>query len=268
MVWVSTIGMVLGPNLGAVGEVLGEAIGLTTYAATFLLAVVLALVAALIVSAFLRPDPLLVSRELEPESEEVVLSKKRGAIRGIIAEMRENRPARIAVIAIILAQSVMVSIMTMTPVHVVNEGGTVTLVGIVISLHVLGMFALAPVVGMLTDRYGNRFTIAVGGTILLVSLLLGIFLPDDMGWVTASLVLLGVGWSFVNVSASALFTEVITPGDRASLQGGADALSNLFGATATFASGPLMAVTNFSILSLFGVVLLVPLGFVLLRPIR
>lgn len=67
--------MVLGPNLGAVGEVLGEAIGLTTYAATFLLAVVLALVAALIVSAFLRPDPLLVSRELEPESEEVVLSK-------------------------------------------------------------------------------------------------------------------------------------------------------------------------------------------------
>lgn len=158
--------------------------------------VVLALVAALIVSAFLRPDPLLVSRELEPESEEAVLTRKRGAIRGIIAEMRENRPARIAVIAIILAQSVMISIMTLTPVHVVNEGGTVTLVGIVISLHVLGMFALAPVVGMLTDRYGNCFTIAVGVTILLVSLLLGIFLPDDMGWVTVSLVLLGVGWCF------------------------------------------------------------------------
>jgi MFS family permease len=73
------------------------------------------------------------------------------------------------------------------------------------------------------------------------------------------LVLLGLGWSFVNVSASALLSTVITGDRRASAQGGVDALANLGGAFAGFVSGPLLAATSFSVLSVLSMVVLVPL---------
>lgn len=264
VVWVSTIGMVIGPNLGAPGEVLGNLTGLTTYAAAFLIALVFSTFAAAVIFVFLRPDPLLVSDELGQSTNPTGPKRRRGALKSIGAEMRTNRAARNAVIAIIVAQVVMVSIMTMTPVHVMHEGGSVGQVGIIISLHIMGMFAFAPLVGALTDRYGNRFTIAVGAVIFAVSLVMGIFWATDMTGVTISLILLGLGWSFVNVSASALFARVVSTEARASSQGGVDALSNLFGATAAFASGPLMAATSFAGLSVAGALFMLPLVYVLM----
>ncbi|MFZ1382223.1 MAG: MFS transporter [Scrofimicrobium sp.] len=268
VVWMATIGMVLGPNLGVPGEWVSRSTGLSVYASAFLIAVVFSTIAALVVFFFLRPDPLLVADEVSNVKTSAIPSKSKGAIKSIVAEMKKNRPARVAVIAIIVAQIVMVSVMTMTPVHVMHEGGSLTLVGITISLHILGMYALAPIVGTLTDRYGNRMTMTTGGLILLLSLLIGIFWAEDMTWVMIALILLGVGWSFVNVSASALFAKVVSPETRASSQGGVDALANLFGATAAFASGPLMALTSFSALSMVGILFLVPLAIVLAKRIR
>ncbi len=267
VVWMSTIGMVLGPNLGAPGELVSRHTGLTPYASAFAIAVVFSTAAALLILVFLRPDPMLVSRQLEATERTTSPARARGALKVIFAEMRRNPSVRLAVVAIIVAQVVMVSIMTMTPVHVVHQGGSVTLVGITISLHVVGMYALAPVVGWLTDRLGNRFTIAVGVLILLASLAIGMIWPENMTGVVAALILLGLGWSFVNVSGSALFSRAVPSHARASAQGGVDALSNLFGATAAFASGPLMALTSFSMLSLAGVVFLIPLVALLLRPL-
>lgn len=267
VVWMATIGMVLGPNLGVPGEFVGELTGLTVYASAFLIAVAFSTIAALVVFFFLRPDPMLVSDELS-NSRGSSTAKKKGAIAGIISEIRSNRPARVAVVAIVVAQIVMVSVMTMTPVHVMHEGGSLNLVGITISLHILGMYALAPVVGLLTDRHGNRLTMAIGAVILLISLVIGVFWATDMTWAVIALILLGVGWSFVNVSASALFAKVVSSETRASSQGGVDALAHLFGATAAFASGPLMALTSFSALSLAGILFLVPLAVVLAKPIR
>ncbi len=286
VVWVGTIGMVLGPNLGTPGEFLGGLTGLTTYASAFLIATVFSLIAGIIVFAMLRPDPMLLSDKLAAEVREEAsrasgsaspspasssigrLPKpKQGAISGIALEMKENARARTAVIAIIIAQVVMVSIMTMTPVHIVNQGGSVHMVGITISLHIMGMFAFAPVVGMLTDRYGNRATMLWGSGILLVSLVLGMAVPDSMAGVLVSLILLGLGWSFVNVSASALFARVVSSDRRASSQGGVDAMSNLFGATAAFIAGPLMAFTGFAMLSVVAFVFMIPLVVLLMTPV-
>ena len=286
VVWVGTLGMVVGPNLGAPGEILGKASGLTTYASAFLIALAFSALAALIVAVFMRPDPLLVADELQASEASARPipaavagsaavgatsgsgaqrpSHKQGAIRSVIREIRCNRPARAAIIAIVAAQIVMVSLMTMTPMHVLHEGGSVSLVGITISLHILGMYALAPLVGWLTDRFGNRFTMAVGALVLAISLVIPIFWGQVMPLVIVALILLGVGWSFVNVSGSALFARVVTPEARASSQGGVDAMSNLLGATAAFAAGPLMAVSSFAVLSVLGLVALLPLVVVLL----
>lgn len=265
IVWVGTIGSVLGPNLGAPGAVIGDATGLTVYASAFLIAGICLALAGLVVFLILRPDPLLLFNEANGDAHGPVVKRKGGRFAPIFAEIRTNRPARIAVIAILAAQIVMVSIMTMTPVHMVHQGGTVNLVGITISLHILGMYALAPVVGWITDRYGHRFSIWAGIGVFLQSLVFGAVWPDETGWIIASLILLGIGWSFVNVAGSALFASTVSAEVRASSQGGVDALANLCGAVAAFAAGPLLAVSSFATLSILAMVVLVPLILFIIR---
>jgi MFS family permease len=268
VVWMATIGMVLGPNLGVPGEAISRMTGLTDYSSAFLLAVIFSAIAAVVVFVFMRPDPMLVSAQLSPAQQQTDDGQQAGALIGLLHEVRTNRLARIATVAIIVSQVVMTAVMTMTPVHVVHNGGTVTLVGVTISLHIFGMYALSPLAGALTDRHGNRFTMTIGLTVFLISLLIGVFWSKSMTMVVVSLVLLGVGWCFVNVSASALFARAVSSERRASFQGGVDALSYLFGAAAAFASGPLQALTGFSTLNLVAVACLIPLAMVLRRPVE
>ncbi|MGV9384954.1 MFS transporter [Nonomuraea sp. NPDC003707] len=263
IVWVGTLGSVLGPNLGVPGEIIGAATGLTVYAAAFLIAALCLAVAGLIVWVWLRPDPLLFLERAAPASRAGAGGRQPGRIRQVLAELRVNQRARVAVIAILTAQAVMVGIMTMTPVHLTHHGGSITIVGITISLHIVGMYAPAPLVGLIADRYGHRPAISAGLGILAVSLVIGAVKPDDTGWIITSLILLGIGWSFVNVAGSALFNAVASAETRASSQGGVDALSNLCGAAAAFASGPLLAVSSFSLLSVLALIALLPLSILM-----
>ncbi|MGY5764409.1 MFS transporter [Brachybacterium sp. DNPG3] len=286
VVWVGTIGSVLGPNLAVPGRLVSSATGLGLYASAFLIAAACMAIAGLVSFALLRPDPLLTAQRDAASSAAGPADgaaagsadgatagavagrsaappaggRRAGALARTFAELRRNHAARYAVVAIVSAQIVMVSIMTMTPVHITHQGGSVEIVGLTISLHIIGMYAFAPLVGQLVDRLGHRATILIGLLILLVSLLLGAARSDGTGWIIASLILLGLGWSFVNVAGSALFSAVVSAESRAASQGGVDALSNLCGATAAFAAGPLLAATSFPLLSVLAIVALVPLA--------
>lgn len=259
VVWVGTLGSVLGPNLGVPGEFISRATGLTVFASAFLITAICLAIAGFIVFIFLRPDPLVVLGQ-QAAVQPVPAGKRPGRIRMVFTELRTNRYARYALVAILTAQTVMVAVMTMTPVHVAHQGGSITIIGITISLHIAGMYGLSPVVGVIADRYGHRLTITVGILILLVSLTIGAAVPDDTAAIMISLILLGIGWSFVNVGGSALFATVVSTETRASSQGGVDALANLCGATAAFASGPLLAVSNFTVLNILAIVVLLPLS--------
>ncbi|UTT39610.1 MFS transporter [Glutamicibacter mishrai] len=260
IVWVGTIGTVLGPNLGVPGQAISNGTGLHVYAGAFLIAGIAMLLAGLLVFVLMRPDPLLLIRENDRLAGAALPVRQRGSLKRFASELRNNLRARYAVVAILSAQVVMVAIMTMTPIHVTHHGGSVSLVGITISLHILGMYALAPVVGYAADRWGYRFSIGAGLAIFAASLLAGGLHPESMGWIMASLILLGVGWSFINVAGSALFATVVSKQERASVQGGVDALSNLCGATAAFAAGPLMAISSFSALTVIAAIVLLPLA--------
>ena len=176
VVWVGTLGMVLGPNLGAPGEIISASTGLTVYASAFAIAAVCMAIAGAVVFFLLRPDPLVLLQQQEGVTAggEGASGEDRPRLRErlslILAEVRTNLQARYAVVAILTAQAVMVAVMTMTPVHIVNEGDSVTIVGITISLHIAGMYAFAPLVGYLADRFGHRLTIAAGLGIFLASL--------------------------------------------------------------------------------------------------
>ena len=281
VVWMGAIGNVLGPNLGVPGEALGAVTGLSVYAAAFLIAAVASALAGGIVLAMLRPDPLrvLVRRQAvlaEGESAEGAVpaaaahasarARRIDRIRLMIAEVQADRRARTALVALLTAQVVMTSLMTMTPVHIAHQGGSLTIVGLTISLHVAGMFGLSPVVGILVDRIGHRATTGIGIGLFAGAIAAAVLVSGTTSGIITSLVLLGLGWSFMNVTASALFSAAVQGPSRASAQGGADALSNLLGAIASFAAGPLMVLSSFSALGVVAAVVMVPVVLLALNP--
>jgi MFS family permease len=282
VVWVGTLGSVIGPNLGVPGEVLHAATGLSVFAGAFLVAAVCLALAGVVAFLFLRPDPLLTARSAvaitmpdAPGAASVVTPptpsgtvgasrrptgvRRKGALRHMLSEVRVNADARLALTAVLTAQVVMVAVMTMTPVHMEHQGGTVTFVGLTISLHVAGMYGLSPVSGWVADRWGPRTGMWIGICIFVASLLAGAFFSHSTGWIIVCLILLGLGWSFTNVAGSALFTSAVSEKTRAASQGGLDSLANLCAAVAAFWAGPLLAVTSFSTLAWVAVAVLVPL---------
>jgi len=262
VVWVGTLGSVLGPNLGVPGIWISKATGLTVFASGFLIAGTFLFLGGVVVFVALRPDPLLFARAQGSTQQ---IGRRRGGIRVLALELRTNPRVRLAVLAIVTAQIVMVSVMTMSPVHMAGEGDTITIIGITISLHVAGMYALAPVVGILVDRAGHRIAMVVGICVLVASLVTSAIGSGTMGGMIAALLLLGIGWSFINVAGSALFASTVADETRASAQGAVDALANLLGATAAFVAGPLLAATSFPLLSELALVVLVPLAVVVIR---
>jgi MFS family permease len=282
VVWVGTLGSVIGPNLGVPGEVLHAATGLSVFAGAFLVAAVCLALAGVVAFLFLRPDPLLTARSAvaitmpdAPGAASVVTPptpsgtvgasrrptgvRRKGALRHMLSEVQVNADARLALTAVLTAQVVMVAVMTMTPVHMEHQGGTVTFVGLTISLHVAGMYGLSPVSGWAADRWGPRTGMWIGICIFVASLLAGAFFSHSTGWIIVCLILLGLGWSFTNVAGSALFTSAVSEQTRAASQGGLDSLANLCAAVAAFGAGPLLAVTSFSTLAWVAVAVLVPL---------
>ncbi|MFL0712162.1 MAG: MFS transporter [Microcella pacifica] len=150
--------------------------------------------------------------------------------------------------------------MAMTPVHLTDHGASLVIVGFTISLHIAGMYALAPLFGILSDRLGRRPTILLGQGMLLASLVMTGFGAESEGWVVAGLIFLGLGWSASTVAGSALLTESAAPARRPIVQGRSDLLMSGSGAVGGALAGPLLAGLGYSGLSfvtmaLVGVVL-------------
>ena len=153
VVWATTVGAVAGPNLGEPAQRLAGAIGLAPLAGPFLVCAVVFALAALGTWVGLRPDPLLLARAGGGARSGRRLD--RGDHGGARAALRAAPAARLGVAGIVLCHLVMVGVMSMTPVHMGHGGATLQLVGLVISLHVAGMYALSPVFGWLADRVGS-----------------------------------------------------------------------------------------------------------------
>ncbi|MER6173468.1 MFS transporter [Streptosporangium sp. NPDC001681] len=161
-----------------------------------------------------------------------------GTFRAAWRVLRETPLARRALAAIAVSHTAMVSIMSMTPVHLDHGGSTYTVIGIVISLHIAGMYVLSPVVGWLADRAGRTPVLVLGMGLLLTSAVLaGGAGAHDVTRITAGLTLLGLGWSCGLIAGSAMLSEAVPLAHRTSVQGLSDLLTNLCGATGTVAAG-------------------------------
>jgi len=241
VVWSTTVGAVAGPNLAEPGNLLGAALGLPPLAGVFLFPVASQLLAAGAYLVWLRPDPLLESRRLAGLADPGPVGHASGG-----AGLGNLTLVRVAIGTVALSHATMVALMSMTPVHLVHNGATLSVVGFTLSLHIAGMFALSPVFGLLADRLGRFPTIALGQGMLLVSALVTAFGADHTGVVMVGLTLLGLGWSASTVAGSALLGDAAPAAQRVRLQGRSDLAMNLAGALGGAVSGPLLALLGYA----------------------
>ena len=259
VVWATTIGAVLGPNLTGPGELVGEAIGMPPLTGPYVFTIVGQLLAIVLYFTALRPDPLLLAQRVV--AEESTHSESRP-----IAKTDQPRVARYAIFAIAAAHGVMVAVMAMTPVHLLHQGATLTIIGITLSLHIAGMYALSPVFGILADRLGRIQTILLGQVILAAALVTASFGQDSPVAVTIGLVLLGLGWSATTVAGSALLTEASSEAQRTRRQGLSDFTMSIVAATGAILAGVILGWIGYGGLALLvgvaviAVIALAPLG--------
>jgi MFS family permease len=251
VVWGATVGAVVGPNLVSVAGDAAAAVGLPRLAGAYLLPAFFVAAAAILSFALLRPDPYLLADASERRQEGDTAGDP---IRALI-----SRPSVwVALVALVTVQVVMVLVMTMTPLHMTAHGHDLASVGLVISAHTFGMYALSPVSGRLTDRLGSAPVIVAGLLTCGVAAALSALAPPDGGLLLGfALFLLGFGWSLGYVAGSAAVTGGLTMSERTRLQGWTDSLIWSSAALASLGSGLIVAGAGFASLGLLGAALVV-----------
>lgn len=256
VVWATTIGAVAGPNLTGPAGDLARWLDIPELTGPFALGALGMVLAAAVVAVRLRPDPLLVARATARQAADVgrretgpVAPLRREPVRAILRE----QPAIAAAIAgLAAAHAVMISVMVMTPLHMEHGGTDLEVIGVVISLHVLGMYAFAPLVGIAADRFGRSTVLATGGGVLLVSLVLCARAPEGSSpEIFVGLFLLGLGWSLATVSAATMVAELAPLGAVTDVQGAADLTMGLAAAVGSAASGLIVGEFGFPVLAGF-----------------
>ncbi|MDO5677946.1 MAG: MFS transporter [Propionibacteriaceae bacterium] len=257
VLWATTIGSVLGPNLSRAGADLGTRVRLPELAGPYLFSVTGFVLAGLVIFFLYKGS--------QPPAAPAIATAAEPRAMGAMAALKwaTGHPvARFAVLLIVVGHAVMVGIMSMTPIHLRVLGHDLGAIGLVISLHIMGMYALSPVVGWLADKVGAMRTALVG--LILLGLAAVAVLADTTSYwmVTTGLILLGVGWSFTMISGSALLARIDSGAVRVPLQGATDALMNYGAAAAAILGGPLLALVGFGGLAVVSAALIVPAAFV------
>lgn len=250
VVWATTLGSVAGPNLSSPGGALGAGLGIPRLAGPYLFSLAGFLLAGLAITALLARTPPAQGGQARPTHP---ISARRS-----LAWAWAHPVARFAVTLIVTAHAAMVGIMSMTPVHLGRLGHGLDVIGLVISLHILGMYALSPVFGLLADRWGPMRTALVGLILLGSSAALAFLAPGNLPGTVVSLTVLGLGWSASVISASVLLAGVDSGEVRVPLQGATDALMNYGGAAAALLAGLLLTAAGFGGLALVAGALVVP----------
>jgi MFS family permease len=241
VVWAGAVGAVGGPLLlGATGSLAGR-FGWVPAAGPFLLAVAVSTVAAV------------VSRWLPPGSKAVT------AAPAPLWTLLRRPAVRSAFAVLATAQVVMVAVMTAAPVEMHHHGQGLGAVGLVLSAHTLGMFALSPLTGRLVDRLGARPVLVAGLAALAVATGAASAGPADTAFRAAALSLLGYGWNLCFVGGSTALAETVPVAERARVEGAVDAAVWGLAAVAGLLSTVVLALGGYAVLTAAaGLLVLVP----------
>ncbi|MEL7211996.1 MAG: MFS transporter [Pseudomonadota bacterium] len=154
-------------------------------------------------------------------------------------ELLRDPKILVAIICAMVSYALMNLVMTSTPLAVVGCGFSAGNAADVVSGHVLAMFAPSFFTGHLIVRFGAEKIVSLGLVILAIAGGVALSGVELFHFFTA-LILLGVGWNFGFIGATAMLTSAHRPEERGRVQGMNDAI--VFGCVtiASLASGGLM----------------------------
>ena len=238
IVWAGTIGAIAGPTLMTPGAHLARSLGLPELTGPVLVSVATAAL-ALAASAGLPRVP---------------APPPRPRLSGALVAAALRRPEVLTpLVAMVGAQVAMVAVMTMTPLQLDHHGQGLAVIGWILSAHMIGMFALAPLSGRIADRWGGRNTIYLGIGTLVVAATTAVAAPTaHTSGLPLALFLLGYGWNLVFVGGSSLLSRDLPDAERTQLQGVVDAVVWLTSAVASFGAGALFGLGGYGLVAVFG----------------
>ncbi|QXV56687.1 MFS transporter [Amycolatopsis sp. TNS106] len=247
MVWAGTVGAVAGPALIAPAAARAEAADLPALSGPIAAGALVVAIAVIAVATL--PRGLTAPAEGVPRRER--MSVRNPVILGPL-------------VAMVGAQLAMVAVMTMTPVQLHQHGQGLDVVGWVLSAHLVGMFALAPLSGWIADRWGGRAAIFGGIGTLTVAAVTAIGAPDShhVG-IPVAMFLLGYGWNLVFVGGSSMLSRDLPPAQRTRAQGTVDAFVWGTSAAASLLAGQLFGLGGYVLVAVAGgLCALVPLAVI------
>jgi MFS family permease len=271
VVWATTLGAIAGPNLAAFAGASLDDYGVPTLAGPFCFSALLFGLAAIVLMVLMRPDPAVLRRRAGAQSKGAPPQKHLG-MRAALRAVVSHPSARLGVTAMAVGHLVMIGVMAMTPVHIRSAGHdaahTLRIVGVVLSIHLAGMYAFAPAIGWLTDRFGRRPVILAGFASLLMACVLAGSAGHNTARLAIGLMVLGIGWSSTMVAGSTLLSESVSVELRTSAQGLSDVTMGLAGASAGALSGAMMHAWGFPMLAFIAALSTTPFIMLATRRIR
>ena len=256
VVWGSTVGAVTGPNLMQPAGNVAEYFGLPRLVGPYMISALTLTFASILIFTFLKPDPYLTALG---EGKRYEAGKKH--VKEALSHIWHKPIALFAILSIAIGHVAMIAVMVMTPVHMAHVDVSLKIIGLVISVHVIGMYAFSPLVGSISDRLGKVRTIQVGLLILLSSTVVaGTAKADDIFRLGIGLFLLGLGWSFTLIAGSALLSSSVDATLKTSAQGASDLTMNLAGAVGGAIAGVIISSFSYGWLCLFAAIPVLTLG--------
>ncbi len=259
----STFGAVLSLVLVEPLRSLAKTVGLVDFSGPYLFACVLLVGAIVNTATRLHPDPLVVAGGVTPGQTKFTVPNVGRAI----TVVRQSPLATLGFSSMVISQTAMVAVMTMTPLHMRDHGHD-KISSFVIALHVVGMYGLAPFVGRLSDRWGRLRTIILGATVMVVATLVSAAAGARPLLLFIGLFLLGLGWSGSMISGTALVSDNVPVSERVGVQGSVDLIMSLCGGAAAFSSGWIKEMLAYHFLSLIGTAMTAALVLYALATLR
>ena len=266
VVWGSTIGSVLGSSPAVIVPITNwaKSVNLNQYSGPLFSTSILYAVVAVVLFALLAVDIIGISKRVSATNP---ISKNPqdlpNAVKRSFMDVMRGADSRVAAIAMICGQAAMVFAMGVIGVHMKDHGHTLGDISAVQTTHVLGMFALSPLVGILGDKFGRKQMIVIGALLLGSGCILAP-LSLNTPWIAFAQFFVGFGWSCCYVSGSALLTDALGAAERARMQSTNDAAINISSAVGSLSGGLLLSAFGFGAVSAIGLaVALIPLLFIM-----
>ena len=240
----SLVGAIASPILIRTSESVAGNFGMEPIAlAWFFIPIVV--VASMIMVLRVRPDPKEIASNLADYYPDYRPSDapQRAACKVGILYFLSDYPKLTAFMSMFSAQGNMNMMMVMTSIALRSHDYTLTAISIAVAIHVVGMFGFSLPLGKLADRIGRRRV-----------MLLGLVLASIGSWlvvatavypvITAGTFFVGLGWSCVNIAATALYADTTSPSERGRVIGANDTFTAAAAITMPLVGGVIVEISG------------------------